>query len=93
MNHKSLPADVSSFEITLIVPSWLREPAPRRVEAVRGTRRPSSVTVSVVAAPKGIARVTGVLRPIFTVATDEKWNVRGYRVPGSDEAGERLFGV
>ena len=47
------------------------------------TRRRMFAMVSVVDAPKGSARVTGFLPA----------DLRGYRVAGSDEAGERLFGV
>ena len=94
--HKSLPADLSSFEIILIDPmlatggsavaalKLLEERSARRVRLV-----------SLVAAPEGIARVHEHYPelPIFTAAIDEKLNAQGFIVPGLGDAGDRLFGV
>ena len=94
--HKSLPEDLSSFEIILIDPmlatggsvvaalSLLYERGARRVRLV-----------SLVAAPEGIAHVheRHPDLPVFTAAIDERLNAKGYIVPGLGDAGDRLFGV
>ena len=94
--HKSLPADLSSFEIILIDPMLATGGstlAALRLLSERGARRVR--LVSLVAAPEGIARVHERYPelPIFTAAIDEKLNAKGYIVPGLGDAGDRLFGV
>jgi uracil phosphoribosyltransferase len=94
--HKSLPADLSSFEIILIDPMLATGGstlAALKLLAERGARRVR--LVSLVAAPEGIARVHERYPelPIFTAAIDEKLNAKGYIVPGLGDAGDRLFGV
>jgi uracil phosphoribosyltransferase len=94
--HKSLPADLSSFEILLIDPMLATGGstlAALKLLAERGARRVR--LVSLVAAPEGIARVHECHPelPIFTAAIDEKLNAKGYIVPGLGDAGDRLFGV
>ena len=94
--HKSLPADLSSFEIILIDPMLATGGstlAALRLLSERGARRVR--LVSLVAAPEGIARVheRHPELPIFTAAIDEKLNAKGYIVPGLGDAGDRLFGV
>jgi uracil phosphoribosyltransferase len=94
--HKSLPADLSSFEILLIDPMLATggsTVAALRLLSERGARRVR--LVSLVAAPEGIARVHERYpeMPIFTAAIDEKLNAKGYIVPGLGDAGDRLFGV
>ena len=94
--HKSLPADLSSFEIILIDPMLATGGsvvAALRLLEERGARRVR--LVSLVAAPEGIARVHEHYPelPIFTAAIDEKLNAQGYIVPGLGDAGDRLFGV
>lgn len=94
--HKSLPADLSSFEIILIDPMLATGGstlAALKLLAERGARRVR--LVSLVAAPEGIARVHEHYPelPIFTAAIDEKLNAKGYIVPGLGDAGDRLFGV
>lgn len=94
--HKSLPADLSSFEIILIDPMLATggsTVAALKLLAERGARRVR--LVSLVAAPEGIARVHERYPelPIFTAAIDEKLNAKGYIVPGLGDAGDRLFGV
>jgi uracil phosphoribosyltransferase len=94
--HKSLPADLSSFEILLIDPMLATGGstlAALKLLAERGARRVR--LVSLVAAPEGIARVheRHPELPIFTAAIDEKLNAKGYIVPGLGDAGDRLFGV
>jgi uracil phosphoribosyltransferase len=94
--HKSLPSDLSSFEIILIDPMLATggsAAAALKLLTERGARRIR--LVSLVAAPEGIARVheRHPDLPIFTAAIDEKLNVKGYIVPGLGDAGDRLFGV
>jgi uracil phosphoribosyltransferase len=94
--HKSLPADLSSFEILLIDPMLATggsAVAALNLLADRGARRMR--LVSVVAAPAGIVHVRESYPelPIFTAAIDEKLNARGFIVPGLGDAGDRLFGV
>jgi uracil phosphoribosyltransferase len=94
--HKSLPADLSRFEVILIDPmlatggsavaamDLLTESDARRVRLV-----------NLVAAPEGIRRVHSRYPdlPIFTAAVDHKLNERGFILPGLGDAGDRLFGV
>ena len=94
--HKSLPPDLSQFEVILIDPmlatggsavaamDLLTELGAKRVRLV-----------NLVAAPEGIRRVHSHYPklPIFTAAVDRKLNEKGYIVPGLGDAGDRLFGV
>jgi uracil phosphoribosyltransferase len=94
--HKSLPSDLSSFEIILIDPMLATggsAAAALKMLTERGARRIR--LVSLVAAPEGIARVheRHPDLPIFTAAIDEKLDSKGYIVPGLGDAGDRLFGV
>jgi uracil phosphoribosyltransferase len=94
--HKSLPADLSSFEIILIDPMLATggsAVAALRLLAERGAVRVR--LVSLVAAPEGVARVHERYPdlPIFTAAIDARLNSRGFIVPGLGDAGDRLFGV
>jgi len=94
--HKSLPADLSSFEILLIDPMLATggsTAAALKLLIERGARRMRLVCL--VAAPEGIARVHERCPelPIFTAAIDQKLNAKGYIVPGLGDAGDRLFGV
>jgi uracil phosphoribosyltransferase len=94
--HKSLPADLTSFEIILIDPMLATggsTVAALKLLTERGARRMRLVCL--VAAPEGIARVHERYPelPIFTAAIDEQLNAKGYIVPGLGDAGDRLFGV
>ncbi len=94
--HKSLPGDLSRFEVILIDPmlatggsavaamDLLRERDARRVRLV-----------NLVAAPEGIRHVRSryPALPIFTAAIDRRLNEKGYILPGLGDAGDRLFGV
>jgi uracil phosphoribosyltransferase len=94
--HKSLPPDLSKFEVVLIDPmlatggstvaamDLLTELDVKRVRLV-----------NLVAAPEGIRRVrkSYPLLPIFTAAVDRCLNEKGYILPGLGDAGDRLFGV
>ena len=94
--HKSLPEDLSGFEIILMDPmlatggsavSALDLMAERKAKRVR--------LVNLLAAPEGIKFVHQHYPevPIFTAALDRKLNHQGYIVPGLGDAGDRLFGV
>ena len=94
--HKSLPEDLSSFEIILIDPMLATGGsvvAALNLLYERGARRVR--LVSLVAAPEGIAHVheRHPDLPVFTAAIDERLNAKGYIVPGLGDAGDRLFGV
>lgn len=67
-------------------------------EAIRQLKEAGarSITlVSVIAAPEGIARVTGDHSDLTVVvgAVDRQLNERGYILPGLGDAGDRLFGT
>jgi uracil phosphoribosyltransferase len=80
--HKSLPDDLSQFEIILMDPM-----AERKARRVR--------LVNLLAAPEGIRYVQQHYPevPIFTAAIDKRLNHKGYITPGLGDAGDRLFGV
>jgi uracil phosphoribosyltransferase len=94
--HKSLPPDLSRYEVILIDPmlatggsavaamDLLAELDVRRVRLV-----------NLVASPEGIRHVRRFYPdlPIFTAAVDQKLNGKGYILPGLGDAGDRLFGV
>jgi len=94
--HKSLPDDLSQFEIILMDPmlatggssvSALDLMAERKARRVR--------LVNLLAAPEGIRYVQQHYPevPIFTAAIDKRLNHKGYITPGLGDAGDRLFGV
>jgi uracil phosphoribosyltransferase len=94
--HKSLPPDLSRFEVILIDPmlatggSAVAAMDLLSQQGVKGVR-----LVNLVAAPEGIRRVRAHYPrlPIFTAAVDKKLNRKGYILPGLGDAGDRLFGV
>jgi len=94
--HKSLPSQLSDFEIILMDP--MLATGGSSVSALdllseRGARRVR--LVNLLAAPAGIKFVHQHYPdvPIFTAALDRKLNHKGYIVPGLGDAGDRLFGV
>src|SRR5260221_11027906 len=94
--HKSLPPDLSRFEVILIDPMLATggsSVAAMDLLSELGARRVR--LVNLVAAPEGIRRVRSRYPslPIFTAAIDQKLNKRGYILPGLGDAGDRLFGV
>jgi uracil phosphoribosyltransferase len=94
--HKSLPPELSRFEVILIDPMLATggsAVAAMDLMAERGAKRVR--LVNLVAAPEGIRRVRMHYPrlPIFTAAIDRKLNQKGYIVPGLGDAGDRLFGV
>jgi uracil phosphoribosyltransferase len=94
--HKSLPPDLSRFEVILIDPMLATggsAVAAMDLLAELGARRVR--LVNLVASPEGIRRVQmhSPKLPIFTAAIDKKLNGKGYILPGLGDAGDRLFGV
>jgi uracil phosphoribosyltransferase len=94
--HKSLPADLSQFEVILIDPMLATggsTVAAMDLLTELGARHVRMVNL--VAAPEGIRRVRAHYPdlPIFTAAVDRKLNQKGYILPGLGDAGDRLFGV
>lgn len=94
--HKSLPDDLSQFEVILMDPmlatggssvSALNLLTERKARRVR--------LVNLLAAPEGIRYVQQHYPavPIFTAAIDKRLNHKGYITPGLGDAGDRLFGV
>jgi uracil phosphoribosyltransferase len=93
--HKSLPADLSPFEVILIDPMLATggsTVAAMDLISQHGGKRVRMVNV--IAAPEGIRRVRQSYPklPIFTAAIDEKLNEKAYIVPGLGDAGDRMFG-
>ena len=94
--HKSLPDDLSGFEIILIDPMLATGGSALAALDLLFERGASHVRlVNLVAAPEGIRAVRAryATLPIFTAAIDQSLNDRGYIVPGLGDAGDRLFGV
>ncbi|MEY2466935.1 MAG: uracil phosphoribosyltransferase [Verrucomicrobiota bacterium] len=94
--HKSLPKDLSRFEIILIDPMLATggsAVAAMDLMAELGAKHVR--LVNLVASPEGIRRVRASYPtlPIFTAAIDKKLNCKGYILPGLGDAGDRLFGV
>lgn len=94
--HKSLPDDLSDFEVLLIDP--MLATGGSTVAAVQLLRERGAKhlrMVNLIAAPEGIEHVRkqcGVF-PIFTASIDRCLNKKGYIVPGLGDAGDRLFGI
>jgi uracil phosphoribosyltransferase len=94
--HKSLPEDLSDFEIILIDPMLATGGSALAALDLLLERGAEHVRlVNLVAAPEGVraVRARHPALPIFTAAIDQKLNSRGYIVPGLGDAGDRLFGV
>ena len=94
--HKSLPENLSNFEVILIDPMLATggsSVAALNLLAERKARRIRMVNL--VAAPEGIRYVQRFFpqMPIFTAAVDDHLNEKGYIVPGLGDAGDRLFGT
>src|SRR5271170_7126569 len=94
--HKSLPRDLSRFEVILIDPMLATGgSAVSAMELLSELGARHVRLVNLVAAPEGIRHVHAHYPglPIFTAAIDKKLNRHGYIVPGLGDAGDRLFGV
>ena len=94
--HKSLPQDLSRFEVILIDPMLATGgSAVAALDLLSEARARRVCLVNLVAAPEGVrcvrARYPEV--PIFTAAIDRQLNDKGYILPGLGDAGDRLFGV
>jgi uracil phosphoribosyltransferase len=94
--HKSLPRDLSRFEVILIDPMLATGgSAVSAMELLTELGARQVRLVNLVAAPEGIRNVQAHYPklPIFTAAIDRKLNRKGFIVPGLGDAGDRLFGV
>lgn len=94
--HKSLPKDLTHFEVILIDPMLATGGSAVSAMDLLTELGASRVRlVNLVAAPEGIRKVHARYPklPIFTAAIDQKLNRNGFIVPGLGDAGDRLFGV
>lgn len=94
--HKSLPEDLSKFEVILIDPMLATGgSAVAALDLLAEARARRVRLVNLVAAPEGIrcVRAKYPTVPIFTAAIDQRLNRKGYILPGLGDAGDRLFGV
>ena len=94
--HKSLPKDLTHFEVILIDPMLATGGSAVSAMDLLTELGASRVRlVNLVAAPEGIRKVHSRYPnlPIFTAAIDRKLNRNGFIVPGLGDAGDRLFGV
>lgn len=94
--HKSLPRDLSRFEVILIDPMLATGgSAVSAMDLLTELGAKHVRLVNLVAAPEGIRHVHAHYPglPIFTAAIDKKLNHQGYIIPGLGDAGDRLFGV
>ena len=94
--HKSLPKNLSQFEVILIDPMLATggsAVAALDLLAEQGAKQVR--LVNLVAAPEGIRRVRKSYPklPIFTAAIDRRLNNKGYILPGLGDVGDRLFGT
>ncbi len=94
--HKSLPKNLSRFEVILIDPMLATggsAVAALDLLAEQGAKHVR--LVNLVAAPEGIRRVRKSYPrlPIFTAAVDRRLDEKGYILPGLGDAGDRLFGT
>jgi uracil phosphoribosyltransferase len=94
--HKSLPADLSRFEVILIDPMLATGgSAVAAMDLLSESDAKRVRLVNLVAAPEGIRHVRAHYPdlPIFTAAVDRCLNAKGYILPGLGDAGDRLFGI
>ena len=94
--HKSLPKNLSRFEVILIDPMLATGGSTVAAMDLLMAQKARHVRlVNLVAAPEGIRRVRRHYPklPIFTAAVDKGLNERGFILPGLGDAGDRLFGV
>ena len=94
--HKSLPENLSNFEVILIDPMLATGGSSVAALNLLAERKARHIRmVNLVAAPEGIRYVQRSFPqvPIFTAAVDDRLNEKGYIVPGLGDAGDRLFGT
>ena len=94
--HKSLPPDLTPFEVILIDPMLATGgSAVAAMDLLVELGAKHVRMVNLVAAPEGIraVRKKHPRVPIFTAAVDKKLNEKGFILPGLGDAGDRLFGT
>jgi len=94
--HKSLPKNLSRFEVILIDPMLATGGSAVAALDLLAEQGAAHVRlVSLVAAPEGIRclRRSYPRVPVFTAAVDRRLNEKGYILPGLGDAGDRLFGT
>ena len=94
--HKSLPKNLSRFEVILIDPMLATGgSAVAALDLIAEQGAKQVRLVNLVAAPEGIRRVRKSYPqlPIFTAAIDRRLNHKGYILPGLGDVGDRLFGT
>jgi uracil phosphoribosyltransferase len=94
--HKSLPENLSRFEVILIDPMLATGgSAVAALDLIAEQGAKQVRLVNLVAAPEGIRRVRKSYPqlPIFTAAIDRRLNNKGYILPGLGDVGDRLFGT
>ena len=94
--HKSLPKNLSRFEVILIDPMLATGgSAVAALDLIAEQGAKQVRLVNLVAAPEGIRRVrkSHPKLPIFTAAIDRRLNNKGYILPGLGDVGDRLFGT
>ena len=94
--HKSLPPDLTDFEVVLIDPMLATGGSTVAAMNLLAELGATQVRmVNLIAAPEGIRHVRKFYPrlPIFTAVVDKKLNSKGYILPGLGDAGDRLFGV
>ena len=94
--HKSLPENLSNFEVILIDPMLATGGSSVAALNLLAERKARHIRmVNLVVAPEGIRYVQRFFPevPIFTAAVDDHLNEKGYIVPGLGDAGDRLFGT
>lgn len=94
--HKSLPRNLSRFEVILIDPMLATGgSAVSAMHLLTELGAKHVRFVNLVAAPEGIRKIHSHFPklPIFTAAIDQRLNGAGFILPGLGDAGDRLFGV
>ncbi len=94
--HKSLPKNLSRFEVVLIDPMLATGGSAGGALDLLAEQGAKLVRLgNLVAAPEGIRRVRKNYPklPIFTAAIDRRLNHKGYILPGLGDVGDRLFGT
>jgi uracil phosphoribosyltransferase len=94
--HKSLPKNLSRFEVILIDPMLATGGSAVAALNLLVEQGATHIRlVSLVAAPEGIHRLRRSYPrvPVYTAAIDKKLNKKGYILPGLGDAGDRLFGT
>jgi uracil phosphoribosyltransferase len=94
--HKSLPRDLSRFEVILMDPMLATGgSAVSAMQLLTELGAKHVRLVNLLASPEGVRELHKHFPdlPIFTAAIDKKLNQHGFIVPGLGDAGDRLFGV